>query len=45
MIWIQNLWITLICVPYMVLLKTRPDDKDDAVSEKKVVIEVSIVDE
>jgi hypothetical protein len=45
MIWIQNLWITFICVPYIIFLKTKPDDKDEVASDKKVVIEVSIVDE
>lgn len=35
MIWVQNLWITLICVPYLILLKTKPDDESQLPDDKK----------
>jgi hypothetical protein len=25
MLWIQNFWITAICVPYIIIIKSRPD--------------------
>jgi hypothetical protein len=24
MVWVQNIWITLVCMPYMLLIKTEP---------------------
>lgn len=39
MLWVQNIWITIICVPYVILIKTKPP------SQNEVVVEVQNLEE
>jgi hypothetical protein len=33
MLWVQNIWITIICVPYVILIKTKPPSQNEAIVE------------